>query len=191
MLAIVRLQLGRHALQFTAEEHVQEEGFHDVVAMMAERDLGCAQFGGDPVQDAAPQARAQRAGGLAFRNQALDDAVGILVFDMVGDTQLVQVGRQDMVGEIRLFLIQVYRDDLEIDRRPFAQGHQDIQQGVTILAAGQADHHLVAVLDHIEIADRLANLAAQALVQLIVFVRDFLYAFLAWGARGAISRRQR
>jgi hypothetical protein len=51
--------------------------------VVAEGDLVAAELVGDAVQDAAAQARAQRAGGLAFRDQALDDAVGVLVLDVV------------------------------------------------------------------------------------------------------------
>ena len=102
--------------------------------MVAERDLVAAQFVGDAVQDAAAQARAQRAGGLAFRDQALDDAVGILVFDVVIDAQFLQVGRQDVGREVRLLLVQVDRDNVEVDRCAFAQRQQDVEQGVAVLA---------------------------------------------------------
>jgi hypothetical protein len=49
----------------------------------------------------------------------------------------------------------------------FAQEEQDVEQGEGILAAGQADHDLVAGLDHVEVGNRLANLAAQALGELV------------------------
>ncbi len=54
-----------------------------------------------------------------------------------------------------------------MDRRMLAQEEQDVEQGIGILAAGEADHHLVALADHVEIGDRLADLAAQALGQLV------------------------
>jgi hypothetical protein len=46
------------------------------------------------------------------------------------------------------------------------QLQQQVQQRVAVLAAGQAHHHLVAGLDHAEVGNRLADLAAQALGQL-------------------------
>src|SRR5450830_620546 len=61
-----------------------------------------------------------------------------------------------------------------MDGGALAQGHQNVQQGVAILAARQADHHLVAFFYHIEVADGLAYQAAQALVQLVVFQRDLV-----------------
>src|SRR5437762_14297567 len=44
---------------------------------------------------------------------------------------------------------------------------------MAILASREADHDPVACLDHVEVGDRLADLPAQALGQLIVFVLDF------------------
>jgi hypothetical protein len=61
----------------------------------------------------------------------------------------------------------------------FAQRQQDIKQAVAVLAAGQAHHHLVAVLDHVEVADGLADQPAQPLVQLVVFVGDLFGLFQA------------
>ena len=59
--AVVGDELRRHRLQLAAEEEVEEERREDVVAMMAERDLGRADLAGHAIDDAAPQARAQRA----------------------------------------------------------------------------------------------------------------------------------
>ena len=44
--AVVAQQLGRHRLELAAVEQVEEEGLEDVVAVMAERDLGRAQLAG-------------------------------------------------------------------------------------------------------------------------------------------------
>ena len=56
-------------------EHIlpeyQKERVDDVVAVMAERDLVGAQLLGRAIDHAAAQARAQRAGGLAFRDLSL------------------------------------------------------------------------------------------------------------------------
>src|SRR3546814_11857045 len=50
----------------------------------------------------------------------------------------------------------------------------DVEQGVAVLAAGQADHDLVAVIDHAEVGDRATDLVAQALGQLVLFARGLL-----------------
>jgi hypothetical protein len=51
--------------------------------------------------------------------------------------------------------------------RPYLQIAQDIQQGEGILAAGQADHHPVAVLDHVEILNGPTNVAPQPFLKLV------------------------
>ncbi len=51
--------------------------------MMAEGDLGRPELGGGTIEDAATQARAQRAGGFSFRDLLFDDAVGVLFDNLV------------------------------------------------------------------------------------------------------------
>src|SRR3546814_19551385 len=51
---------------------------------------------------------------------------------------------------------------------------QYVEHGVAVLTAGQADHDLVAVIDHAEVADRATDLVAQALGQLVLFARGLL-----------------
>jgi aromatic ring-opening dioxygenase catalytic subunit (LigB family) len=76
-----------------------------------------------------------------------------------------------MLGEVRLLLVEVHRHQLEAHRRLLLKLQQDVEHGVAVLAAGQAHHHLVAVLDHPVVGDGLADLAAQALGQLGALVR--------------------
>jgi hypothetical protein len=148
VLAVVADQLGRHALELAAEEHVEEERLQHVVAVVAQRDLGGAQLVGHAVQDAAAQPRAQAAHRLALGDLVLDDRVGVLVLDVERHAQRLQVGGQHVVGEAGLLLVEVDRDQLEVDGRALLQLEQDVQQAVAVLAARQADHHAVAFLDH-------------------------------------------
>src|SRR4051812_14504055 len=46
---------------------------------------------------------------------------------------------------------------------------------MAVLAAGQADHDLVAVLDHAEVGDRRADAVAQALGELVLLVLCFAW----------------
>src|SRR5512133_1658815 len=103
--AVVAHQLGRHALELAAKEHVQEEGLQHVVAVMAERDLGDLELVGHPVQDAAAQARTQAAHGLALGNDLLDDAVGVLRLDVKLEAELGQVLGQDVRRKAGLLLV--------------------------------------------------------------------------------------
>ena len=91
---------------------------------------------------------------------------------------MLQVSRQDVIREIRLFLVEVDRDDVELDRCALAQGHQDVQQCVTILAAGQADHDLVAILDHVVVGDGFASETTQAFLQFVLVDREGAHS--AW-----------
>ena len=183
VLAVIGDELGRHGLELAAEEHVQESGFEDVVAMMAERDLGRAEFARHAVKHTASQPRAQGASGLAFGHHALHDRIGVLIFDVMLHAALSQIFWQHILGETRLALIEIDRDDVEMQRRAFAQREQDVEQTEAVLAAGHADHDAVAFFDHVEIADRFADLAAQALLQLVVFVGEFFGA-PPFGGRG-------
>jgi hypothetical protein len=84
-----------------------------------------------------------------------------------GHVDRAQVVGQHVSRETGLLLVEVHRDDVEGHRRVFAQEKQDVEQGEGILAAGKADHDLVAGADHGEVGDRLADLAAQALGQFV------------------------
>ncbi len=67
----------------------------------------------------------------------------------------------------------MHRDELEAHRRLRLKLQQDVEQRVRILAARKADHHAIAVDDHLVVGDRLADLAAQALGELAGFVVVF------------------
>ncbi|MCW0448241.1 hypothetical protein NB706_001075 [Xanthomonas sacchari] len=163
--AIVAAQHRRHRRQLGVEEQVHEERGDDVVAVVAQRDLGDAVLRRVAVQRAAAQPRTQRTQGLAFRHHPGDHRISVLFDHMPGHAALAQVGRQHVGGKARLLLVQVHRHQLERYRRLALQLQQDVQQGVAVLAAGQAHHDLVAGADHAEIGDGLADLPAQALAE--------------------------
>ena len=71
-----------------------------------------------------------------------------------------------------LLLVEVDGHQLEAHRRALLHLQQDVQQAVAVLAAGQADHHAVAFLDHVVLRDGLADLAAQALFELVRLALD-------------------
>ena len=149
--------------------------------MVAQRDLGAAQLFGHAVQDAAPQPRAQRAHGLAFGNDALDDAVGVLRLDVKGHAHAAQVLGQHMGRKARLLLVEVDGHQLKAHRRALLQLEQDVEHGIAVLATRDADHDLVALADHLVVDDGPADLAAQAFFELVVFALDALVVF---GRRG-------
>lgn len=165
---IVRAQLGRHRLEAAAMEHIEEEGLDDVIAVMAQRQTVRANLVGIGIQIAAAQARTQGTGGFALWNLVHHDRVGIALEDVVLHAQRLKVGRQNLLGEAWLLLIKVDRHQFKANRRDFLQVQQHVQHGVAVFATRQANHHLVAVLDHVVIRDRLSGQTTQAFLQLVL-----------------------
>ena len=138
--------------------------------MVAQRDARGPQLGGHPVQDAAPQPRAERALGLAIGDDPLHRAVGVFRLDVILDAQLLQVVGQHVGRKARLALVEVHRHDGEGHRRALLQPEQDVQHGKAALAARQADHHPIVRADHVVVGDGLAGEPVQPLGELVVLV---------------------
>ncbi len=158
-------ELGRHRLEATAVEEVQEEGLDDVVAVVAEGDLVDVVLAGPAIERAAPEPTAETALGLPGRDHAPDDAVGVLLEDLEGHPEPAQVFGQHVLGKARLLLIEIHRHELELDRRRPLLREQQIEHRVRVLAPRETDHHAIAGLDHAEIRDRLADEPAQPRLQ--------------------------
>src|SRR6266513_1464032 len=173
VLAVVRAQLRRHRLELAAVEQVEKKGCEDVVAVMAERDLGRTQLARGAVQRPASQPRAERAHGLALGDHALHHRVGVLLDDAIRHAAALEILGQHVGGEAGLLLVHVHRYEIEPDRGFFLQGNENVEKRMTILASREAHHHAVAFLEHVEVGDRLAHLPAQALGKLVVFVLEF------------------
>src|SRR5690554_4769752 len=165
---IIGAQLGRHGLEVATIEHVEEEGLDDVVPVVPQRHLGGADLVGKGVEIATTQARTQGTGGLALGHLLLDDGIGVAFEDVVRNAQAIKVGRKHMLGEAGLLLVHVYRYDLEADGRDLLQVQQHVQHGVAVLATGQADHDLVAVLDHVVIGNRFCRQTTQTFLQFVL-----------------------
>ena len=73
------MEPGRHALQRARVERAEEQRLDQVVAVVAERDLGAAHLDRGVVEDAAAQPRADRAGGLPLGDEPPDHRVGVAV----------------------------------------------------------------------------------------------------------------
>ena len=170
VLAIIRQQLGRHGLDAAAIEQVQEQGFDDVIAMMSQRDPRYSIVAGKIVQRAASHARAQTAGRAPLRNDAFHHAVGVLLDYVEWNIEPGGILGKNVFREIGLFLIQVHGEQLKMDRRPFLQGKQHVQQGVGIFTTGKTDHDPVTFTDHIKISDGATGVALQALHHLMIRV---------------------
>ena len=84
-----------------------------------------------------------------------------------GNADAAQIIRQDVFGKAGLLLVEIDRGQFEPHRRPRLELAQNIEQDEGILAAGQADHDPVALLDHIEILNGAAHVPPQALLELV------------------------
>ena len=91
---------------------------------------------------------------------------------MKRNAQLFQVLGQDVVRKAGLFLVEVDRNQFKVDRGALLHLEQDVEHAVAVFATGDAHHHPVALLDHVEVHDGLPHLAAQALFQLVGFALD-------------------
>ena len=150
-VTVLRHQLRRHRSELPGEEQVQEERLEDVVAMVAERDLRAAHLLRDAVEDAAAKARAERAVGLSFGDLVRDDRVGVLLDHREVVALVTHVLAQTIGGVPRVALIDVDDDELEANRRALFQLPQHVQHRVAVLAAADADHHAIALGEHLEI----------------------------------------
>ena len=158
-------QLGRHRAQRAGEEQVHQQRLGQIVEVMAERDLGGAELGGEPVQHAAPQPRAERArrrAGLLGAQHALDD-FGDLVraHHPMLDAARLEVLRDDVGLVARPALVDVDGDELVADRRLAREQQQRVEQRVGVLAARDADHDAVALVDEAVVDDRLRRSSAR------------------------------
>src|SRR5881396_430450 len=161
--AVVAAQNRRHRLQGPRKEEVQQKSLENIVRVMSQGDLGALFLNGRFVQDAPAQPGTQGTRGFPFLYMRGDDRIRVFLNDPEGHSQGPEVFRQDVLGKAGLFLIQVYRQKLETNRRAALQIQQKGEQRVAVLPAAQADHHTVSVLDHTEVADGPARVAQQPL----------------------------
>ena len=91
---------------------------------------------------------------------------------MERDAAAREVVRQHVGRKARLFLIQINRDEVEVDRRPAPERQEYLKQPIAVFPAGKADHDLIAVLDHAIIGDGLADQPAEPGFQLFDVVAE-------------------
>src|SRR6267378_467457 len=163
--AVVAAQARRHRPQLSGEQHRHEQGLDQVVAVVAEGDLRAAELLRRVVEDAAAQARADRAAGLSLRDQPLYDAVGVLAQHQHLRPGATEVALQLAGREPRMALIEVASDQRELDRRAPLQVLEQVQQRERVLSARDADEDAIAGLDQPEVRYGAAHVAEKALLQ--------------------------
>jgi hypothetical protein len=187
--AVVRHQPGRHRLESAGEEQVQEQRLGEVVGVVAKRDLGRPHRVRHPVENPAAQARAQR----ARRRGRIELVVDHLADRGVLDAALpaaIGAGLGDHVVLVALVAgVDVDGDQGEVDRRAQAQLVEDLQQGPAVLAAREADHDAVAVLDEEVIGDRPRRFLRDTRFQLGSIRHSRSVCLSRRGARAGPGRR--
>ena len=161
-LAVVAQKFRRHAFEFAAKKHVEEEGLQHVIAVMTQCQFVALQLACHFVQNTAAQTTAQTAHGFAFGNFVLDDGVGVLRFNVKRNAHVFQIGGQDFCGKAGLLLVQVDGNEFKVNGRTRFHFEQNVEHAVAVFAARHADHDAVAFFNHVEFADGLTHLAAQA-----------------------------
>ncbi len=148
---VVGAEPRRHRLELPGVEEVQEQGLDDVVAVVAEGDLGGTELDRDVVEDAAPEPRAEHAGGVPRPQPLLDDPVDVLADDPVGHALTLEVRLEDVHREPGGAVIEVHGDEGERERRTPRNAAEQSEQDQRVLAAAHADHHVIVRLQQPEV----------------------------------------
>src|SRR5438034_5649059 len=160
---VVAAQNRRHRLQGPRKEEVQQKSLENIVRVMSQGDLGALCLNGRFVQDAPAQPGTQGTRGFPFLYMRGDDRIRVFLNDPEGHSQGPEIFRQDVLGKAGLFLVQVYGQKVETNRRAALQIQQQGEQRVAVLPPAQADHHTVSVFDHTEVANGSACVPQQPL----------------------------
>ena len=168
-IALFVQKLRRHGRQPPAVEQVHEEGFEDIVAVVAQNDRGTAFFAGKAIKMPAAETRAKGAIGPARGHLVGHDRVGVLVFNPVRNPVTFKKLRQNGCGEPRLALIKVAGQQVHRQKAPPFELIKHREERIAILAARQADQPAGIPLDHAVLLDRFAGVPHDPLPQLAEF----------------------
>src|SRR6266516_3545066 len=166
--AVDRAQHRRHRFHLTNVKKIQQKSCSDVVGKKTQRDLRQGYIARDIIKNSSSLARTDGTVSLAFGNQPLHYRVGIALDNEKRNVQSDEIFRQHVGGKSWLLLIQVHGQKVKAHRRALLQIQKQIQQRVTVLSSGEADHDAIAICDHVKIRNRFAHAAQQT---------DFYFAF--------------
>jgi len=133
---------------------------------MAENQCLAAFLARYAIEIAAPQPRTQRAIGGALRHLFGHDRIGVAIFDPVRDAEAGQEIRQDVLGKVRLALIEIAGQKIDRQQAAPFEVVQQRQQRVGILTAGDTNKPAGAGPRHAALRDRFTHFTQQALAQL-------------------------
>ena len=128
--------------------------------MMPKRNFGKSGLFCVTIQNTPPKSRAPTAVRFAFRHHFSHQRVGILFQNGKRHAFRAKIVGQHVLGEPRLLLIQIDSHQLEIDWGSRLQVPQQREHGIGVFPARQTHHNAVTRLNHVEIGNGLAHLAA-------------------------------
>ncbi len=89
------------------------------------------------------------------------DRIGVFFDYTIFDTDAFEIVGQDVFRKVRLLLVQINGEYLKFYGCTPLNIQQQIKHRKTVFSTRKTDHHLVALLDHREISDRIAHLFEQ------------------------------
>lgn len=148
---------GGQRAEASGEQGVAEEGFAEVVGGVAEGDDVGSEAADDLIDGAAAVAAAEVAAVIGL---FVEEAEGGGVAEAgPGDSFFAQVFADGLDGAQEFTLLDGEGADGEVDGGAFLEQDEGFEQREGIFAAGEGDGHAIAVADHLEAVDRLADLA--------------------------------
>ena len=154
----------REGMELPRVEHAHEESLDGVVVVMGIGDLADAVLAGIAVHGPAAEERTGEARTLVVRLS--HGAFDVNVDDIVRDAELLHEGTGTVnvkKGRLSLFVFE-HRVDGQRGKRkflvqPLLENLHRIGEEDAVLAAGDAEQDVVAILDHIELDDGAQQLA--------------------------------
>ena len=112
----VRHQPGRHGLQAAGEEQVEEQGLHEVVGVMTERNLAGPDLRRHAIQHTASELRAERARRGVGVEHVVHDLADLRVLDPILPAACLARAGDLLVLVVCVPGIHVHRHEREVDR---------------------------------------------------------------------------
>lgn len=168
-LALARPGDRRQGGGSAGKQRVAQERLAKIIRRMAEGNHVGTEFSGEVVDGAAAETAAEIAAmaGLFVEQPQRGSVLNIGPID----TALAQIGANRFDGREEFALFDGEGTHAEFDGGALLQGQQRFEQCQRIFSSGDADGHAVAIANHAEAADRLADFAENGFFE-IHFIHD-------------------
>src|SRR6267143_6479337 len=127
--------------------------------MMAQCDFIATFLDRNVVENSAPKTRANRTVSLTLWYEALHYGISVALNYAKRDAAILKITREHVRRKARLFLIQIYSQHIKTHRCARLHVKQQFQHRIAVLAAGQANHYAISILNHAEVGNRVSDSA--------------------------------